>query len=181
MKHAVSLALVLVFSISAFAQSDRPKELTPLILSKIKADVDKDAITFKQTLSKKDLSASEITFSVDTFKVEQIAAKRMEVDYSTAGMNNTMNDRAASYDKLLNKYYKILLAALKPADKATLIATQRSWINYRDAESKLIYTMGKQEYSGGGTIQSNIASTAYADLVVERTLKIFNYYNSIVN
>ena len=180
MKHTLSLALAIVFSISAFAQSDRPKELTPMILSKIKAEVDKDAMTFRQSLVKKDLLISEINFSVDTFKVERIAAKRMDVDYSTSGMNNTMTDRAAAYDKLLNKYYKMLLAALKPADKASLVAAQRCWIAYRDAESKLIYTMRKQEYSGGGSIQSNIASAAYADLVVERTLKIFDYYNKML-
>lgn len=179
MKYLSMLVFALLLSLVAFSQSDRPKELTPGILASIKSKAETKSIKFKQSLDKEELTATEINFSTDTFKVEEVARLRMDVDYSTSGMTNTVADRASSYDKLLNKYYKLLLNALKPADKNALIAAQRSWITYRDAETKLISTMRKDSYSGGGTIQSNIVSAAYADLVVQRTLAIFNYYNSI--
>jgi hypothetical protein len=40
--------------------------------------------------------------------------------------------------------------------------------------------MIKDEYSGGGTIQSTLQVGSYSSLIVERTKDIFNYYNSIV-
>lgn len=35
-------------------------------------------------------------------------------------------------------------------------------------------------YSGGGTIQSNIAESANADLIVKRCIELFNYFNDLV-
>ncbi len=178
-RYLILFAFVLIVNHAAYAQSDRPQELTLQLLANIKAQAEVKSLKFRQTLAKKELLPSEINFSVDTFKISQIALKRMDVDFSTSGMNNTVLDKAASYDKLLNQYYKLLLNALQPADKSMLVATQRAWIAYRDAETKLIYTMAKKEYSGGGSMQSNIATAAYADLVIQRTLQIFNYYNNI--
>ena len=83
------------------------------------------------------------------------------------------------YDKLMNKYYNKLLKIFNPEDKKVLIEAQKSWIKFRDAETKLIWTMTNEEYSGGGTIQSNIAAAAYSDIVVKRTEYIFSYYNNI--
>ena len=40
--------------------------------------------------------------------------------------------------------------------------------------------MTKEEYSGGGTIQSTNAVGAYADLIVKRTIEIFKYYDGIL-
>jgi hypothetical protein len=40
--------------------------------------------------------------------------------------------------------------------------------------------MIKDEYSGGGSIQSTLQVGSYSSLIVERTKDIFNYYNSIV-
>ena len=51
---------------------------------------------------------------------------------------------------------------------------------FRDAEGALIALMMKEEYSGGGTIQSNIATHNYTMLIIERTNAIFNYYITIV-
>jgi uncharacterized protein YecT (DUF1311 family) len=86
----------------------------------------------------------------------------------------------ASYDKLLNKYYNKLLKALKPEDQKILISAQRAWLVYREGEIKLINTMVKDEYSGGGTIQSLRAVGSYGSLVVNRTKEIFEYYDSII-
>ena len=104
----------------------------------------------------------------------------MDIDYTTAGMNITVLEMASSYDKLMNKYYNKLLKMLSPDDDKILIAAQKSWLVYRDAEAKLIGTITDPAYSGGGTMQSNIATGRYADLVVQRTIKIFQYYNSVI-
>lgn len=181
MKQTFLLLLSMIFTQCVFGQLDTPRDLTPQVLAKIKTEVDAEALKFTEKIAKEELTANEITFSVDTFKIQQTSLRRMKIDYSTAGMNNSVAVMSASYDKLLNQYYNKLLKVLKPADKNALIAAQRAWINYRDAESRLIVTMRKQEYSGGGTIQSNIAAAAHAKLVVNRTIEVFEYYNGAVD
>jgi len=180
MKRLIPL-LTFCFAVNfSFGQNDGPKEITPQILQKLKADIEKQIPAFKQKLSLQDLTVDQIEFSLDTFRIEQLVSKRIDIDYSTVGMNTTVEAMTTSYDKLLNKYYNKLLKALEPEDQKVLINAQRAWLAYRDAETKLIWTMTKEEYSGGGTIQSNIAIGSYADLVVRRTIEIFDYYNSII-
>ena len=104
----------------------------------------------------------------------------MDIDYTTAGMNFTVREMASSYDKLMNKYYNKLMNMLSLDDRKILIAAQKSWLVYRDAEDKLIGTITDPAYSGGGTMQSNIARGNYADLVVRRTIQIFQYYLSVI-
>jgi len=121
----------------------------------------------------------QIEFSRDTFYIGQVMAQRMKIDYTTVGMNKAIQEMSSAYDQLLNKYYNRLLKLLKPQDKATLVTAQKAWLQFRDTESKLIRTLSKDEYSGGGTIQSNIVASAYAELVVKRCIDIFNYYDNI--
>ena len=162
------------------AQNTGPREITPQVLQSLKAEVEKQVPAFRQKLVQQEMTASEIEFSLDTFRIEQLAGKRMDIDYSTVGMNTTIDELTAGYDQLLNKYYNKLLKALNPEDKKVLIAAQKAWLAYRDGEAKLIGTMTKEVYSGGGTIQSNIATGSYSDLVVKRTLQIFHYYNEMI-
>ena len=167
-------------SLNLTAQQDWPQPITPELLKKIKAEVEKEVPAFRAQLLKMEMTGDQVEFAIDTFRIERIVDKRMDIDYSTQGMNQTVNEMRESYDKLMNKYYNKLLKALKPADQKTLIAAQRAWIAYRDAEVKLIGTMTKEEYSGGGTIQTNIFTGSYADIVVRRALEIFNYYDEMM-
>lgn len=174
-----SLSVCAIISVSS-GQTDGPIQITAERLQKIKSEVDKEAAVFKQTLSKKDYSADEIEFATDTFKIEHIASKRMKVDYSTIGMNETIILLTGEYDKLLNKYYNKLIKLLNPADRKVLIAAQKSWILFKEAEQKVIGVLTKEEYSGGGTIQTNIEADLISQLTVKRTIEIFNHYNAIL-
>ena len=180
MTRILMLSLFLLIVRCSFAQNDGPKEITPQGLQKIKLDVEKLVPAFKKNLSKQYLSVDQIEFSVDTFRIEQIVSKRMDIDYSTVGMNTTMEEMTSSYDLLLNKYYNKLLKLLNTEDKKTLVTAQKAWLVFRDAEAKLISTMTKEEYSGGGSIQSTIATGSYADLLIKRTIDIFNYYDGVL-
>ena len=155
-------------------------EITSQVLQKLNSEIEKQIPPLKLKLSKQQLTSEQIEFSIDTFRIEQLVLKRMDIDYTTLGMNTTVIERTNSYDKLLNKYYNKLIKALNPIDKKTLVSAQKSWLVYRDNEAKLINTMTKEEYSGGGTIQSNIAIGSYSDLIAERAIKIFNYYNNLI-
>jgi uncharacterized protein YecT (DUF1311 family) len=163
-----------------FSQIDGPKALTPQILERIKDTVEKQVRAFEKILSKQDMTADAIEFAIDTFRIGQIVLKRMDIDYSTAGMNNTVREMESSYDKLMNKYYNKLMKMLSLDDRKILVAAQKSWIVYRDAEIKLIGKITHPTYSGGGTMQSNIATARYADLVVQRTIQVFQYFSSVI-
>jgi uncharacterized protein YecT (DUF1311 family) len=165
----------LLFSLSIFAQ-----KLTDQKLAEITKSAEQKAQQYKGSLKDKDLSKDQIEFSVDTFKINRISELCMEVDYTTVGMNQAVMRLTADYDKLLNKYYQKLLKVLEEDDKKVLIEAERAWMKFRDAEKALIGMMTKEQYSGGGTIQSNIATGAYADLVIKRTLDIFNYYDAVL-
>ena len=178
-RFTIAIITCLVFITLSFAQSDLPKEITPQLLDKLKIEVDKEAIKFKQTISKKQMLDDEIEFAVDTFKISLLAEKKMDINYSTPGMNSAVYDQADAYDKLLNKYYSKLMKLLELNDKQTLIAAQKAWLIFRDSELKLISTLRKEKYSGGGTIQSNIYASEYCNLILKRTEDVFNYYIAI--
>jgi len=177
MRKSIILIITLSFSLLSFSQHKEIRELTPGILNGIKTEIGNKAIKYKATLLKTEMTPAQREFSVDTFKIEQIVLKRMDIDYSTAGMNETINDLTASYDILLNKYYQKLLKSFNLEDKKVLVAAQRAWMSFRDSEATLIWTMTKDEYSGGGTIQSNIATISYSHMVKQRAIEMFNYYD----
>ncbi len=180
-KQFILLVTLNLFTQICFGQTDGPEPITPEILQKLKSDIEKQIPGFKKTLLKQNLSADQIEFSLDTFRIERLVYNRMDIDYSTSGMNRAVIEMTNSYDKLMNKYYKKLLKLLTTEDQKVLVSAQKAWLTYRDAETKLIQTMTKDEYSGGGTIQSNIVNGSYADLVISRTIKIFSYYDDTVN
>jgi uncharacterized protein YecT (DUF1311 family) len=172
--------MILCFIANITLGQNSPKEISPEILKKIKAEVEVQIPKLKLKLSKQELNADEIEFKIDTFRIETIASKRMEIDYSTTGINITVDELTISYDKLMNKYYGKLMKLLKPEDKKILFTAQKAWLVFRDAELNLIGIMTDDQYSGGGTIQSNIRMGQYSSLVIERTIEIFNYYNRII-
>ena len=179
MKKYFSLIFFLFLSSFLFAQVAGPKEITPDMLQKIKTEVERKVPAFKKELQKKDWNDDEIEFALDTFRIEQIVAKRIDIDYSTAGMDRAVSDLTNEYDVLLNKYYKKLLALMNGTDKNVLVNAQRAWIKYRDTEGEFISTVSKDEYSGGGTIQTLVVTGNYSELVIKRTCEIFNYYNKV--
>ncbi len=172
-----------LFYIYTFGQIQGPDAITLTVLQKIKAEVNKEALRFKDSLKKEDGITNEyIEYSVDTFKLQHIADKRIDIDWSTVGMNITVDEMTDGYDKLMNKYYEKLMHTLDPADKKALINAQRAWLQFRTAEMKLVGVLtNNDKYSGGGTIQSNISVSDYSDLVIKRTDQLFDYYNGTID
>jgi uncharacterized protein YecT (DUF1311 family) len=179
MKHLFLLSIFFLVGYLAHGQNDEPRDITPQILEKLKAEVEREVPAFRKKIQKNNWSNDKIEFAIDTFRIERLLYKRMDIDYTTIGMNTTVHEMGVSYDVLLNKYYKKLKSALQPEDQKTLISAQKAWLAFREAESKLIMTMTADQYSGGGTIQSNISVGSITNLLIERTLEIFNYYDRI--
>ena len=152
-----------------------PDEVTAAMEKKFYREIEAESGKLKQEMKKNQYSDLDIEFTIDTFKVEAFMNKYMAVDYSTVGMRAAGSEATQKYDSLLNKYYKKLLAVLKAKDKQALIQAQKAWISFRNLESKLIQTISKEEYSGGGTVQLLIDTSMYLDLVRNRTVALFNH------
>lgn len=180
MKYVLILMVYLFCQSFAFAQNEEPTTITPQILEKIKADIEKEVPLFKQHISKLGFTTNQAEFSIDTFRIEQMVSKRMNIDYSASGIKTNVEEMTASYDNLMNKYYDKLLNVLKPEDKQTLVSAQQNWLKYRDAEFKLIWLMTKDAYADGGTMQSNMATGACSNMVVQRAIDVFNYFDYII-
>lgn len=180
MKQFRLLFVLLFVSMAAWAQPGDPQEVTPELLKKIKADAEVAAQQFRKTLNHGEWSKEWVEFSVDTFKIAYIVSRRMDLDYSTQGMNTTVIESTDAYDKLMNKYYSKLMAILSPEDKKVLMTAQRAWLAYRDSERKLIGLLRNDKYSGGGTIQSNISIGRYATIVESRVFQLFDYYDEVI-
>jgi len=179
MKNLLILTLGIFFSIATNAQSDSPKEVTPEILKKIKIEVEKNVVRFRQNLSKDEsITKTLLDFQTDTFRINRINDACQEVDYSTPGISGAIYEMGKSYDLLLNKYYNKLLKQLKGNDKNVLIKAQRAWLAFQKLEQDLIGTLSKEEYSGGGTMQSNIRASQYTELIIKRTAELFWYGNA---
>jgi uncharacterized protein YecT (DUF1311 family) len=175
MKH-ILLAVGLLSSLSCFSQDQKAVEVTPQLQKEIKDDVEKLVLQFKKVLEMRKLNRVQTEFEIDTFRVERFMAKWTDLDYTDAGMSDGAYAGAKLYDSLLNKYYKRLLAVLKPDDKKVLTQAQKAWLSFRDSEYKLVETISKDEYSGGGTMQRLTESGEYLNLVKNRAIAIFLHY-----
>ena len=120
-----------------------------------------------------------IDFKIDTF----IVSKRFELyisqDYSDFGMKTASIYMLKDFEKLLNKYYKILLSKLKPEDKENLKITQRNWINYRESEKQFNYLVSEDKYSGGGTIQTLFVLSRNIEITQNRVSEFYQYIERI--
>lgn len=105
----------------------------------------------------------------------------MELDFSTAGTVQAISALNSDYDKLLNKYFKMLNTRLSTGDQAILKQSQRNWIAFRDSEIKLISTLRADEYSGGGTIQRIFQASYVMELTKKRVLDIVTYLYDIAD
>jgi uncharacterized protein YecT (DUF1311 family) len=169
--------ITLLACLSCFSQNkDVAIEVTPQIEKKIRDEVEKQVPSFQRTLQKEKLNQIQMEFAIDTFRIERFTEKWIELDFTDVGMSNGAYAGAKGYDSLLNKYYKKLLAVLKPDDKKVLIQAQKAWLSFRDSEYNLVQTISKDEYSGGGTLQQLTESGMYLSLVKTRTIDIFQHY-----
>lgn len=150
--------------------------LTPQGINKLKLDIEKEVLVEKKRLEMAKVNNVQAEFMLDTFRIQRLMDKYIELDATDLGMREATYLSVEMYDSLLNKYYKKLLTTLKAEDKQVLVKAQRAWVIFRDAESKLVYTISKDSYSGGGTIQRLTEATEYFELFRSRTLSIFDHY-----
>jgi uncharacterized protein YecT (DUF1311 family) len=179
MKNIFFIAICFIVCSKVTAQTDfytidvTPKVYATLV-KRVKVSADSFTTACKQ---RDDVKGESLEFMIDTFKIKKMLQLRLnDYDYSTGAMTTAMDEHTTAYDKLMSQYYKKLLTKLKAEDKKVLIAAQKSWIQFRDNERKLMNTMAKEIYSGGGTIQIMVVYSSYDALVEHRAIQLAEYY-----
>lgn len=179
MKFSLFLLSLFVYN-SLYAQSKDPVEITPALKQSFRNEIRIELTSFKSNLKSQQLSELEEEFTIDTFLVERFMQKWIDADYTDIGMSEAGYEGARIYDSLLNKYYKKLMTVLEGEDKKTLQEAQKAWITFRDAENKLGQTISKEQYAGGGTMQSLTESSTWLELVRNRTITLFEHYRRAI-
>lgn len=172
----ILVILSLFTHIISFSQEKAPIEVSPELQKKIMVEVERETINLKQRLEKSKENPVQVEFAVDTFRIERCMSKWINSDYGDFGMRDAAYAAAKGYDSLLNKYYKKLFGVLKEEDRKTLLQAQKAWLAFRDSETKLVETISKDAYSGGGTMQQLTESSEYLNLIKSRTIVLFEHY-----
>ncbi len=121
-------------------------------------------------------------FTISTAKAQeehQIDEKLdqcLEADPTTFGMCNCISTAMEEWDSELNKYYKLLIAELKPETAKKLKESQRKWLAFRDAEYEYITDFyGEME----GSMFKIFLLESKKRIVKQRTLHLKSYYDDI--
>ena len=149
---------------------------------KINKEIETEISILKDSLNnfEKNITPIDLEFKTDIYKIEKLAEKKININYSTIGMSNTVFELEKNYDKLLNKYYKILVEKLNSEDKEKLKKSQKNWLNFRNSERILVGIISKTQYSGGGTIQSNIRAGKICEITKKRVYEIKEYIDQFI-
>lgn len=180
MKLIKLIFLFLITTNLAFAQT--PRYIEDANLVKYKQEIEKEALKLKQELLKKDCISDfdklQIDFQIDTLMIERFVSIRASIG-GTLDVIAAVYDSGIEYDKLLNKYYKLLHKRLEDSDKEILKQAQRNWIKYRDSESKLNDVIYKEEYSGFGTVLDILVTSRNAEITKNRVFELYDYLSRI--
>lgn len=180
MKSIFLIATILLSSIYSlsFAQNSSPRPITREDSLHIESTISIELERLEDSLQSLDkfyIDELFIEFKSDTFAIERRREMKMDINWSTAGMNNATYEAEKEYDHLLNKYYQKLMRRLDNEDKLVLRDAQRDWITFRDSEHEIIRMLTKTTYSGGGTIQTTISAGQYLEFTKSRVVDLYRY------
>lgn len=176
MKTLLLILTTLTFSI-CYGQT--PRQLTETDSIQIEKKIEIKTQQLKDSLKETERPTDNLRleFTIDTFKIEERQRLKLDIDYSTNGMVISTLDANKEYDKLLNKYYQMLLNSLNEEDKEILKNSQRNWIVFRDSELELNGILMNDYYSGGGTIQRVFAASRVLEITRDRVIEFYHYLN----
>jgi uncharacterized protein YecT (DUF1311 family) len=110
--------------------------------------------------------------------IDALLESNIARDPSTLGMRQAMAEAQRQWDVELNATYKRLMAKLDAGGQASLRDTQRSWLQFRDAELKAIRTVVAAQ---PGTVHLLSASEFALQLVRDRALTLAAYEQELAN
>lgn len=102
--------------------------------------------------------------------------KCLDVNFSTAGMNQCMKIATDSWNQELNKYFNLLSEQLSKEQFKQLQEAQNSWIIYRDKELDFSINLF---YSMQGTMWTNVAANKKMEIIKARAVELTSLYSLI--
>ena len=179
MKNVIIFMLMLLCRQACYAQWSET-ELKPYLQ---KADEAIKAYTDNRIRSgewDREHDALEIAFTADTMCIERTASLLDDEHYSTVDMHNTISFQMTEYDKLLNKYYQLIMGKLTDTDKVKFRDAQRLWLQYRDSEAKINgEIIATNPYSGGGTMWPLVAGWRNTEIIKARVISFYEFLTCI--
>lgn len=144
-------------------------------ISRINKEIETEIIKFKDSLINKvgKMKPVIMDYLVDEYRVKNLFLKKLRIDDSTLGRSIAEIELGENYDKLLNKYYQILLKELKPEDAKKLRLTQRSWMKYRDNEMEMIDVTTRNSHIG--RIRINVYHERITQVTFNRLREIIEH------
>ena len=116
-----------------------------------------------------------LVFQLDTFRVNLETRMRSERAMTTVEIAEVFIVENSNYDKLLNKYYKLLTSKLSDKDKNILKDSQINWMKFRDSEIKTIQMISENKYSLGGTMRIIDNAAFISNLTKRRVIELFEH------
>ena len=99
--------------------------------------------------------------------IDQAMEAAIDWDSSTAGMVQAVSKANKDWDKEMNDLYQDLKKTMKPEEWAALVAAQKAWIVYRDAQKKsIVETYGHMD----GTMYIPMSASAVMEITKDRAL-----------
>jgi uncharacterized protein YecT (DUF1311 family) len=95
---------------------------------------------------------------------------------TTYGMMECTGRARDAWDAEMNNYYKKLMDVLKPEEKEKLKASQKKWLEYRNAEFE---TSTAVYYGMEGTMWKISAVSRQMEIVRQRALDLMSYYEDL--
>jgi len=174
---------VFIIFVFCFYSSFSLRKLTEKDVVSLKASIENDAVKFKDSLLKVSndfTNEYDIEFEVDIYRVSELSKRKMEIDYSTAGMIKAISEEERDYDMLLNKYYKILRNKLDNKEKNVLTLSQRNWIKFRDSEKELNSMVYLHSYNNcGGSIRAVFSIQKICNITLTRLKELKAYLDRV--
>lgn len=163
----VLVILVGLFCMNSYAQ------LSDAQINRLKYRVDSSASLLHERLIAKSIPVLNVTFTVDTFKVENLMKLKIAAD--TAENVTAINDAEIEYDFLLDKYYKILMNMHDDAAKKTLAESQKKWIQYRNDEIKMVEKFYDEQKNANPKAREIGKAREHMELTKDRVVEIFKH------
>jgi uncharacterized protein YecT (DUF1311 family) len=183
MKHLLVIPFLLLIAFNSHCQSDNPQldSLKKVWTKSLKKEMKTLGIGTAHREGWSEFSDSiSNAYAKDTFLLNGIFSYQMDYDQTTYGMVRAYSDYEDGLDRLLNKYYRILMRKLSKEDQELLRTSQRNWIALRDSERKLSGLLTEDQYSGGGTIQLLIYANWNADYTGNRVQELIDYLERLI-
>ncbi len=178
------LLLTMVISTQLFAQQIEPvkpydHEELLMQFKKIERQVALESVKVRKRWLEEngdfELNYDEADYVVETMIIDSTMSRKLNIVYYNSDYPPVIYEAVEGYDKLLNKYYKILMAKL-PKDEAELLRmNQRAWLTFRDTNIKFqdAIFFGNDYYGREGQIYTY--PNIILDMYKTRVAELFDY------